>query len=101
MVVTGSLVGTLEFSAHFQLMFRLLKLFLFVGTIVIIATLFTFYSLTVGDIFVFAYWMGNSPDFTSMQTGNEGFGDVGNRGSVKGLGRGYEYMFGLIIFAPL
>ena len=44
-------MGRKKFSADFQLMFRLLKLFLFAGCIVIIAMLFYFLDLTVGDIF--------------------------------------------------
>lgn len=44
-------MGRKKFSADFQLMFRLLKLFLFIGCIVIIAMLFYFVDLTVGDVF--------------------------------------------------
>lgn len=45
-------MGRKRFSADFQLMFRLLKLFLFIGFVVTIGMLFSFLSLTVGDIFV-------------------------------------------------
>ena len=44
-------MGRKKFSADFQLMFRLLKLFLFVGSIGTLATLFTLLHLTVSDIF--------------------------------------------------
>lgn len=44
-------MGRKKFSADFQLMFRLLKLFLFVGAVVTLGILFAFLSLTVGDIF--------------------------------------------------
>lgn len=44
-------MGRKKFSADFQLMFRLLKLFLFIGFIVTLVVLFKFLSLTVGDIF--------------------------------------------------
>jgi len=44
-------MGRKKFSADFQLMFRLLKLFLFMGTIGALATLFLLLHLTVGDIF--------------------------------------------------
>ena len=43
-------MGKKKFSADYQLMFRLLKLFLFIGFIV--ALFFLFLNLTVGDIFV-------------------------------------------------
>lgn len=44
-------MGRKKFSADFQLMFRLLKLFLFVGSIGTLVTLFTLLHLTVSDIF--------------------------------------------------
>lgn len=44
-------MGRKKFSADFQLMFRLLKLFLFIGFIVVLVIMFLFLNLTVGDIF--------------------------------------------------
>lgn len=44
-------MGRKKFSADFQLMFRLLKLILFIGFIGVLVILFVFLSLTVGDIF--------------------------------------------------
>lgn len=44
-------MGRKKFSADFQLMFRLLKLILFIGFIGTLVILFVFLSLTVGDIF--------------------------------------------------
>jgi len=44
-------VGRRKFSADFQLMFRLLKLFLFLGFVITIGTLFSAFHLTVGDLF--------------------------------------------------
>lgn len=44
-------MGRKKFSADFQLMFRLLKLFLFIGSVVTLGILFTVLNLTVGDIF--------------------------------------------------
>lgn len=44
-------MGRKKFSADFQLMFRLLKLFLFIGSIATLGILFTVLNLTVGDIF--------------------------------------------------
>jgi len=45
-------LGRKTFSADFQLMFRLLKFFLFIGIIVMLVLMFTLLSLTIGDIFV-------------------------------------------------
>jgi len=44
-------MGRKKFSADFQLMFRLLKLLLFVGLIGALVIFFIFLHLTVGDIF--------------------------------------------------
>lgn len=44
-------MGRKTFSADFQLMFRLLKLILFIGAIVILILMFTLFSFTFGDIF--------------------------------------------------
>ncbi|CAK7355012.1 unnamed protein product [Dovyalis caffra] len=44
-------MGRKKFSADFQLLFRLLKLFLFIGSVVTLVILFTTLHLTVGDIF--------------------------------------------------
>lgn len=44
-------MGRKKFSADYQLMFRLLKLSLFIGSVGTLAVLFTVLHLTVGDIF--------------------------------------------------
>ena len=44
-------MGRKQFGVDFQLMFRHLKLFLFIGVIVALGLMFTLLSLTVGDIF--------------------------------------------------
>ena len=44
-------LGRKKFSADFQLMFRILKLFLFIGTVITIVVLFVVLKLTIGDIF--------------------------------------------------
>lgn len=45
-------MGKKKFSADYQLMFRLLKLFLFIGFISTLVVFFLFLNLTVGDLFV-------------------------------------------------
>jgi callose synthase len=44
-------IGRKKFSADFQLMFRLLKLLLFIGFVGTLGILFSLLNLTVGDIF--------------------------------------------------
>ncbi|KAK1410775.1 hypothetical protein QVD17_37314 [Tagetes erecta] len=47
-----------KFSAHFQLMFQLLKLLLLVGFVVVLVVVFQFLNLTIGDCFasLFAFF---------------------------------------------
>ncbi|CAM8876312.1 unnamed protein product [Rhodiola kirilowii] len=96
-------LGQKKFSADFQLMFRLLKLFLFIGTMVIIVMLFTLLSLTVGDIFasLLAFLPTGWAILQISQACRPIMKGLGMWGSVKALGRGYDYMYGLIIFAPV
>ncbi|URE49707.1 callose synthase [Musa troglodytarum] len=106
-------MGRKKFSADFQLMFRLLKLFLFIGFIGTLGILFTLLHLTVGDIFAsllafmptgWALLQPKPPPFAQGQISQalrplvKG---VGLWGSVKALGRGYEYVMGLVIFTPV
>ncbi|KAG5067213.1 hypothetical protein JHK86_010944 [Glycine max] len=86
-------MGRKQFSADFQLMFRLLKLFLFIGAIVALGLMFTLLSLTVGDIF--ASLLAFLPTAWAVIQG------IGMWGSVKALARGYEYLMGVVIFAPV
>ncbi|KAL9664328.1 hypothetical protein QQ045_019728 [Rhodiola kirilowii] len=96
-------LGQKKFSADFQMMFRLLKLFLFIGTMVIIVMLFTLLSLTVGDIFasLLAFLPTGWAILQISQACRPIMKGLGMWGSVKALGRGYDYMYGLIIFAPV
>ncbi|KAK3008792.1 hypothetical protein RJ639_014255 [Escallonia herrerae] len=96
-------MGRKKFSADFQLMFRLLKLFLFVGFIVTLGILFTFLSLTVGDIFasLLAFLPTGWALLQIAQACRPVVNGLGMWGSVKALGRGYEYIMGLVIFAPV
>ncbi|XVF16975.1 hypothetical protein REPUB_Repub10bG0077100 [Reevesia pubescens] len=96
-------MGGKKFSADFQLMFRLLKLLLFAGSIVIIAMLFYFLDLTVGDIFqsLLAFIPTGWALLQISQACRPLVKGIGMWGSVKALARGYEYMMGVLIFAPL
>ncbi|KAH1255395.1 putative callose synthase 6 [Glycine max] len=96
-------MGRKQFSADFQLMFRLLKLFLFIGAIVALGLMFTLLSLTVGDIF--ASLLAFLPTAWAViqigQACRPFVKGIGMWGSVKALARGYEYLMGVVIFAPV
>ncbi|KHN31144.1 Callose synthase 5 [Glycine soja] len=89
-------MGRKQFSADFQLMFRLLKLFLFIGAIVALGLMFTLLSLTVGDIF--ASLLAFLPTAWAViqigQACRPFVKGIGMWGSVKALARGYEYLMG-------
>ncbi|PKA48277.1 Callose synthase 5 [Apostasia shenzhenica] len=96
-------MGRKKFSADFQLLFRLLKLFLFVGCIGILCILFTLLNLTVTDILAsfLAFMPTGWAILQISQACKPAVKALGLWGSVKALGRGYEYMMGLVIFAPV
>ncbi|XVE83338.1 hypothetical protein DITRI_Ditri16bG0080900 [Diplodiscus trichospermus] len=96
-------MGRKKFSADFQLMFRLLKLFLFAGCIVIISMLFYFLDFTLGDIFqsLLAFMPTGWAILQISQACRPLVRGIGMWSSVKALGRGYEYMMGVVFFAPV
>uniref|UniRef100_A0A0E0L8M2 1,3-beta-glucan synthase n=1 Tax=Oryza punctata TaxID=4537 RepID=A0A0E0L8M2_ORYPU len=103
MVLKVVSMGRKKFSADFQLMFRLLKLFLFIGSIGTLAILFTLLHLTVGDIF--ASFLAFAPTGWAILQISQASKPVvkafGLWGSVKALSRGYEYLMGIVIFVPV
>ncbi|KAG0482012.1 hypothetical protein HPP92_010096 [Vanilla planifolia] len=96
-------MGRKKFSADFQLMFRLLKLFLLLGCIGTLAILFIFLNLTLTDIL--ASFLAFMPTGWAILQISQACKPVvkafGLWGSVKALGRGYEYVMGLVIFTPV
>ncbi|CAH8375109.1 unnamed protein product [Eruca vesicaria subsp. sativa] len=96
-------MGRKKFSADFQLMFRLLKLFLFIGSVVIVGMLFHFLKLTVGDILqsFLAFLPTGWALLQISQVARTPMKAVGMWGSVKALARGYEYIMGVVIFMPV
>ncbi|XP_057418669.1 callose synthase 5 [Lotus japonicus] len=96
-------LGRKQFSADFQLMFRLLKLFMFIGAIVAMGLMFTLLSLTMGDIFVslLAFLPTAWALIQIAQACRPLVKGVGMWGSVKALARGYEYLMGVVIFTPV
>ncbi|XP_060675092.1 callose synthase 5 [Ziziphus jujuba] len=96
-------MGRKKFSADFQLMFRLLKFFLFIGVVVTLVILFAFLSLTVGDIFagLLAFMPTGWAILQISQACRPFIKAIGMWGSVKALARGYEYLMGVVLFAPV
>ncbi|KAM7257949.1 hypothetical protein ACFE04_013690 [Oxalis oulophora] len=96
-------MGRKKFSADFQLMFRLLKLCLFIGSVVTLVLLFMLCSLTVGDIFqcLLAYIPTGWAILQIAQACRPVIKKIGMWGSCKALGRGFEYMMGVFIFTPI
>ncbi|KAK6128378.1 hypothetical protein DH2020_037854 [Rehmannia glutinosa] len=96
-------MGRQKFSADFQLMFRLLKLFLFIAVVVGLIISIKFLELTVGDIF--ASLLGFLPTGWALLLIGQACRPIvkalGMWGSVQALARGYEYLMGLVIFGPV
>ncbi|EPS67914.1 hypothetical protein M569_06859, partial [Genlisea aurea] len=96
-------MGRQKFSADFQLLFRLLKLFLFVAFIATILVFIKFLELTGGDMV--ACLMGFLPTGWALlliaQACRPVVKAVGMWSSVKALARGYEYLMAIVIFAPV
>lgn len=97
-------MGRNKFSADFWLIFRLLKLFLFIGSVVTLVILFAFLNLTVGDIFasILLAFMPTGWAFLQIaQACRPVVEGLGMWGLVKDLARGYDYMMGVVIFVPV
>ncbi|XP_052114381.1 callose synthase 5 [Arachis duranensis] len=96
-------MGRKKFSADFQLIFRLLKLLLFIGSIVALVLMFTLLSLTVQDILrsLLAFLPTGWALIQISQACRPLVKAIGMWGSVKALSRGYEYVMGLLIFGPV
>ncbi|XP_027344376.1 callose synthase 5-like [Abrus precatorius] len=96
-------MGRKTFSADFQLMFRLLKSCLFVGIVVVLVLMFNLLSLTVGDIFasLLAFLPTGWALIQIGQASRPLMKGIGMWGSVKALSRGYEYLMGVLVFAPV
>ncbi|XP_008801869.1 callose synthase 5 [Phoenix dactylifera] len=95
-------MGRKKFSADFQLLFRLLKLFLFVGSIGALGGLFRL-NLNLGDIFssLLAFMPTGWALLQISQACRPVLKKMGLWGSVKALAKGYEYVMGFLIFAPV
>jgi len=96
-------MGGKKFSADFQLVFRLLKLLLFIGSIVTLVLMFIFLNLTAGDIFasLLAFLPTGWALLQIAQACRPLVKGLGMWRSIKALARGYDYLMGVIIFAPV
>jgi len=95
-------MGRDKFSADFQLMFRLLKASLFIGSVSVIAILHV-KNLTVGDLFAstLAFIPTGWALLQIAQACKPVVIRLGFWSSVKSLARGYEYSMGLLLFTPI
>ncbi|XP_010241338.1 PREDICTED: putative callose synthase 6 [Nelumbo nucifera] len=96
-------MGRRRFGTDFQLMFRILKLLLFLGFVSVMTVLFVVCSLTISD--VFAGILGFMPTGWSLlligQACRPCMKGVGFWDSIKELARAYEYVMGIIVFMPI
>ncbi|EHA8586276.1 putative Callose synthase 5 [Cocos nucifera] len=95
-------MGRKKFSADFQLLFRLLKLVLFVGSVGALGGLFRL-NLNLGDIFtsLLAFMPTGWALLQISQACRPVVKKLGLWSSVKALAKGYEYVMGFFIFAPV
>ncbi|KAH7533719.1 hypothetical protein FEM48_Zijuj04G0161500 [Ziziphus jujuba var. spinosa] len=96
-------MGRRRFGTDFQLMFRILKALLFLGFMSVMAVLFVVCGLTISDLFaaIIAFLPTGWAILLIGQAWRVPLKWLGLWESIKELGRAYEYVMGLIIFAPV
>ncbi|XXG58927.1 hypothetical protein AAC387_Pa04g1108 [Persea americana] len=96
-------MGRKKFGAEFQLMFRLLKLLLFIACLGILGILFAFLNLQVSDIFlsILAFIPTGWALLQISLACKSVMKRLGMWSSVRALARGYEYMMGVVLFMPV
>ncbi|GLT70370.1 hypothetical protein SLA2020_424530 [Shorea laevis] len=96
-------MGRRRFGTDFQLMFRILKALLFLGFLSVMTVLFVVCGLTLSD--VFAAFLAFLPTGWAIlligQASRPMVKGLGFWESIKELARAYEYIMGLILFAPI
>ncbi|MCL7041145.1 hypothetical protein MKW94_007153 [Papaver nudicaule] len=96
-------MGRRRFGTDFQLMFRILKGLLFLSFVSVMTVLFVVCNLTISDLF--AGLLGFMPTGWSIlligQACRPMLKGIGFWESIKGLGRAYEYVMGMLIFLPI
>ncbi|XP_050228650.1 callose synthase 7 [Mercurialis annua] len=95
-------MGRRKFGIDFQLMFRILKALLFLGFLSVMTVLFVVWGLTVTDLF--AAFLAFMPTGWAILLIGQACRPLLKKiklwDSIKELGRAYEYMMGVLIFAP-
>ncbi|KAK8652582.1 hypothetical protein V6N13_126610 [Hibiscus sabdariffa] len=96
-------VGRRRFGADFQLMFRILKAFLFLGFLSVMTVLFVVRGLTISDLFaaVLAFLPTGWAILLIGQALRPMLECLYFWDEIKELARAYEYIMGLILFMPL
>ncbi|CAN1850901.1 Callose synthase 2 [Linum perenne] len=95
-------MGRRKFGTDFQLTFRILKALLFMGFLSVLTVLFVVCNLTITDLFaaILAFLPTGWAILLIGQACRGLFKAIGLWESIKELGRGYEYIMGLLIFSP-
>jgi len=96
-------MGRRRFSADFQLVFRLLKGLLFIGFIAVLIILYVVLNMTVRDLFacILAFMPTGWALLQIAQACRPLVHHTGFWGSIRALARGYEFIMGLLLFAPV
>ncbi|KAF5744039.1 callose synthase 7-like isoform X1 [Tripterygium wilfordii] len=96
-------MGRRRFGTDFQLMFRILKALLFLGFMSVMTVLFVVCGLTISDLFaaILAFLPTGWAILLIAQACRSLFKGIHVWDSVKELGRAYEYIMGLFLFAPI
>ncbi|CAH9092140.1 unnamed protein product [Cuscuta europaea] len=96
-------VGRRRFSAEFQLLFRLIKGFIFISFMSVLITLIVVLHMTFRDIIVciIAFMPTGWGLLMIAQALKPWVERAGIWGSVRTLGRGYELTMGLLLFTPV
>ncbi|RDX85045.1 Callose synthase 7, partial [Mucuna pruriens] len=95
-------MGRQRFGTNFQLMFRILKAFIFLGILSVMTVLFVVYGLTLSDLFaaIMAFVPSGWAIILIAQVCKACLKGAKQWDSVKELSRAYEYVMGFIIFLP-
>eukprot|EP01018_Ginkgo_biloba_P029298 Gb_06219 [translate_table: standard] len=96
-------MGRRRFSADYQLMFRLLKGLLFIGFISVLIILYLVCNMTLTDLFacILAFMPTGWALLQIAQACRPLVLRTGFWDSVRALARGYEFIMGLLLFAPI
>ncbi|XP_050383737.1 callose synthase 7 [Argentina anserina] len=96
-------MGRRRFGTDFQLMFRILKALLFLGFMSVMTVLFVVCGLTISDLFaaILAFLPTGWAILLIGQVCRPLLKRVGIWESIKELGRAYDYIMGIVVFAPV